>query len=59
MIPTPFMLDGGTQTIYSVLQSRKRDKHTNVEYDRETLTMHDGGMVSLDWYPKKPVQTII
>ncbi|KAI7825055.1 Alpha/Beta hydrolase protein [Kickxella alabastrina] len=58
MIPTPSMRDGGTQTIYPVLRTRRRDKHTDIEYDRETLTMYDGGKVSLDWYPKRPVPTI-
>ncbi|KAJ2698488.1 hypothetical protein FB645_005614 [Coemansia sp. IMI 203386] len=58
MVPTPFLLDGRAQTVYSVMQARKRDNHTDIRYDRELMDMCDGGIVSLDWYPERPVREI-
>ncbi|KAJ2875978.1 hypothetical protein FB639_003944, partial [Coemansia asiatica] len=54
MMPTPFLLDGRVQTMYLVMQARKRDKYTDIQYDRQLMDMSDGGLVSLDWYPQRP-----
>ncbi|KAJ2778648.1 hypothetical protein GGI15_004120 [Coemansia interrupta] len=54
MAPNMFLTSGKMQTVYSVMLLRKRDKYSNVEYERQEMTMSDGGLVSLDWYPGKP-----
>ncbi|KAJ1962389.1 hypothetical protein GGI12_002676 [Dipsacomyces acuminosporus] len=54
--PTPYLLGGKLQTGYGVLKLRKRDKYSDIKYDRELYTLPDQGTVSLDWYPARSVQ---
>ncbi|XP_066990184.1 phospholipase ABHD3-like [Macrobrachium rosenbergii] len=47
--PTPWCLDGRLQTVvaFSI-----RTKMPRVQYQRETLSLKDGGIISLDWTSK-------
>ncbi|KAJ2081346.1 hypothetical protein H4R24_002404 [Coemansia sp. RSA 988] len=56
MMPTPYLLSGWLQTVYLAMQARKKDQFSNIEYDRHLLDLHDGGLVSLDWYPIRPIR---
>ncbi|KAJ2797172.1 hypothetical protein H4R20_005280 [Coemansia guatemalensis] len=56
MVPTPYLFSGWLQTIYLAMQARKRDQSSNVRYDRHILDLNDGGLVSLDWYPIRPIR---
>ncbi|KAJ2365540.1 hypothetical protein IW150_006186, partial [Coemansia sp. RSA 2607] len=51
MVPTPYLATGLMQTIYATLRIRLRDRSSDIEYERELLTMEDAATVSLDWYP--------
>lgn len=51
MKPTPYLFSGVLQTIYSTVFSLKRDRHSDIKYEREIKELRDGGTVSLDWYP--------
>ncbi|KAJ2879976.1 hypothetical protein IWW38_006027, partial [Coemansia aciculifera] len=53
MKPTPFLRGGMLQSLYSTMRALKRDKYSDISYDRELRTMSDSGTVSLDWYPPR------
>ncbi|KAJ2811937.1 hypothetical protein H4S07_001743 [Coemansia furcata] len=53
MKPTPFLRGGMLQSLYSTMRALKRDKYSDISYDRETKILSDGGTVSLDWYPAR------
>ncbi|KAJ1669546.1 hypothetical protein GGF38_002176, partial [Coemansia sp. RSA 25] len=53
MKPTPFLRGGMLQSLYSTMRALKRDKHSDITYDRETKALSDGGTVSIDWYPAR------
>ncbi|KAJ1943492.1 hypothetical protein EC988_006221, partial [Linderina pennispora] len=50
-VPTPYLFFSVLQTAYVVINARRRDKHSDVSYEREILTAGDGGSVAIDWYP--------
>ncbi|KAJ2773008.1 hypothetical protein IWQ57_001507 [Coemansia nantahalensis] len=50
-VPTPYLIGGMLQTVYCAYIALRRDKKSNIKYERELRTMRDGGTVSLDWYP--------
>ncbi|KAJ2307519.1 hypothetical protein IWW55_000930 [Coemansia sp. RSA 2706] len=54
MLPTPYLFSGWLQTIFLAQCARKRDKLSDITYDREMLALPDGGQASLDWYPQRP-----
>ncbi|KAJ3184482.1 hypothetical protein HK101_009852 [Irineochytrium annulatum] len=49
--PTFWLWNGDLQTIYASIMGGM--KHEIVEYERDLLEMPDGGILSLDWCPKK------
>ncbi|PIA13362.1 AB-hydrolase YheT [Coemansia reversa NRRL 1564] len=51
LLPSPFLCTGTLQTIYCSGIALKRDKLSNIKYERELREMSDGGTVSIDWYP--------
>ncbi|KAI8321334.1 AB-hydrolase YheT [Martensiomyces pterosporus] len=53
MVPTPYLAAGVLQTAYITINGFKRDRLSNIKYDRELRIMSDNGTVSLDWYPKR------
>ncbi|KAJ2050029.1 hypothetical protein H4S04_002854 [Coemansia sp. S16] len=53
MTPTPFLNSGNLQSQYCILNALKRDRHSNIVYDRELCAMSNGGTISLDWYPAR------
>ncbi|KAJ1820241.1 medium-chain fatty acid ethyl ester synthase/esterase 2, partial [Coemansia sp. RSA 2598] len=55
MVPSALISSGKLQSMYSSKQARKRDKASDIRYERYPMTMSDGGLVSLDWYPKQPL----
>ncbi|KAJ1901215.1 hypothetical protein LPJ81_003791 [Coemansia sp. IMI 209127] len=54
MVPTPYLIGGMVQTVYSTVITAKRDSGSDVRYEREAKVLDDGGTVSLDWYPSRP-----
>ncbi|KAI8319232.1 AB-hydrolase YheT [Martensiomyces pterosporus] len=54
MVPTPYLFSGLLHTYYSARITRRRDADSDIQYERETRVMSDGGTVSLDWYPHRP-----
>ncbi|KAJ1644579.1 hypothetical protein LPJ64_003746 [Coemansia asiatica] len=55
MVPSPFLANGKLMSAYSSMLAKKRDKDSDISYDRHPMTMSDGGLVSLDWYPRRPL----
>ncbi|KAJ2802680.1 hypothetical protein H4R21_002326 [Coemansia helicoidea] len=51
LVPTPYLVGGVLQTVYCAYGALRRDKQSDIRYEREALAMSDGGTVSLDWYP--------
>ncbi|KAJ2610653.1 hypothetical protein H4S08_003518 [Coemansia sp. RSA 1365] len=56
MMPTPYLFSGWLQTVYLAMQARKRNQISDIRYDRHILDLQDGGVVSLDWYPIRPIR---
>ncbi|KAJ2817169.1 hypothetical protein IWW50_006258, partial [Coemansia erecta] len=57
MVPTPYLCNGWLQTIYLAKIVRRWDELSDIKYDRELLELDDKGVVSLDWYPRRPGTT--
>ncbi|KAJ1932358.1 hypothetical protein FBU59_006396, partial [Linderina macrospora] len=53
MVPTPYLFTGLLQMFFAAANVKRRDSGSDIEYERELLTMQDGGTISLDWYPGK------
>ncbi|KAI8801210.1 Alpha/Beta hydrolase protein [Cladochytrium replicatum] len=47
--PTPWLLNGDAQTIWTVVHTF--NNHMRVKYERELVYFKDGGHVALDWCP--------
>ncbi|KAJ2780640.1 hypothetical protein H4R18_003344 [Coemansia javaensis] len=54
LVPAPHLPTGMLQTVYATMVALRRDGRSDVEYERETRAMADGGTVSLDWFPARP-----
>ncbi|KAJ1950558.1 hypothetical protein FBU59_000620 [Linderina macrospora] len=52
-IPTPYLYFSLSQTAYMVINARRRDKSSDIYYERELLTSDDGGTIAIDWYPSQ------
>ncbi|ORX73877.1 AB-hydrolase YheT [Linderina pennispora] len=47
----PICFSVSCRPAYVVINAHRRDKHSDVSYEREILTAGDGGSVAIDWYP--------
>ncbi|KAL0076752.1 Alpha/Beta hydrolase protein [Phycomyces blakesleeanus] len=51
--PTPYLFNGHLQTAYASYYNGTSSKQ-EIEYERELLSLPDGGQLALDWAPIKP-----
>ncbi|KAJ2340560.1 hypothetical protein GGF43_006386, partial [Coemansia sp. RSA 2618] len=65
LVPTPYLYSGMLQTVYGTTIALRKDRMSDIKYERESKTMSDGGTVALDWYPKplddaeRPIAVVI
>ncbi|KAJ1679694.1 hypothetical protein EV182_001526 [Spiromyces aspiralis] len=49
--PTPYLQSGHLQTIYNTVMAKTINHINDVKYERELVSMSDGGTVGIDWTP--------
>jgi predicted alpha/beta-fold hydrolase len=55
-VPTPYLPHGGLQATYGIRDGAQKpynEKHKLVDYERELITLPDGGTLSIDWHTKE------